>query len=66
MNISKQQIEKAISNGAKNLKDIQQATFAFSGNKCKGVNIGGLCYSGVINKMHKKDNNNIEKCCYYN
>lgn len=49
--ITKREIEKAISEGAKTLKDIQEMTGACTGNQCKELNPSGKCCSTVINAM---------------
>ena len=49
--VSKNEIEKAISDGAKTLKDIQEMTGACTGNQCKELNPSGVCCSSAINAM---------------
>lgn len=49
--ITKSEIEKAISDGAKTLKDIQEMTGACTGNECKEMNPSGKCCSEDINAM---------------
>lgn len=49
--VSKNEIEKAISDGAKTLKDIQEMTGACTGNDCKEMNPSGKCCSSDINAM---------------
>ncbi len=45
------EVVKAIENGAKSLKDIQETTNACTGNQCKELNPKGICCSGDINKL---------------
>jgi bacterioferritin-associated ferredoxin len=49
--IDRAEIEKAILVGAKTLKDIQRATGACTGNRCKELNPSGKCCSADINAM---------------
>jgi bacterioferritin-associated ferredoxin len=49
--VTKREIEKAISEGAKTLKDIQEITGACTGNQCKELNPSGKCCSSDINAM---------------
>jgi len=49
--VTKSEIGKAISDGAKTLKDIQQMTGACTGNQCKQLNPTGKCCSSDINDM---------------
>lgn len=49
--ITKSEIEKAISEGAKTLKDIQEMTGACTGNQCKELNPSGKCCLFEINAM---------------
>ena len=49
--VSQSGIEKAISDGAKTLKDIQEMTGACTGNQCKELNPSGKCCSSDINAM---------------
>jgi bacterioferritin-associated ferredoxin len=49
--VSKSEIEKAISDGAKTLKDIQEITGACTGNQCKELSPSGKCCSSDINTM---------------
>lgn len=49
--ITKSEIEKAISEGAKTLKDIQEITGVCTGNQCKELNPSGKCCSSEINAM---------------
>lgn len=65
-NISKSQIVDAIKNGAKNLKDIQQATTACTDNKCKEMNPKGRCCSIEIMQIFKEmdiQSNSKCECC---
>ena len=49
--VTKSEIEQAISEGAKTLKDIQEMTGACTGNTCKELNPLGKCCSSVINPL---------------
>ena len=49
--ITKSEIEKVISEGAKTLKDVQEITGACTGNECKEMNPSGKCCSSDINAM---------------
>ena len=49
--VTKSEIENAISDGAKTLKDIQEITGACTGNQCKELNPSGKCCSSDINTM---------------
>ena len=49
--VTKSEIEKAILDGAKTLKDIQGITGACTGNQCKELNPSGKCCSSDINAM---------------
>jgi len=49
--VTKSKIEKAIQDGAKTLKDIQEMTGACTGNTCKELNPIGKCCSSVINTL---------------
>lgn len=54
MAVSKVTIETAIQNGAKSLRDIQEATGACTGNNCKTMNPKGVCCSADIVKLLPK------------
>lgn len=49
--VTKSEIEKAITDGAKTLKDIQEITGACTGNQCKEMNPSGKCCATEINAM---------------
>ena len=49
--ITKSEIKKAILDGAKTLKDIQEITGACTGNQCKELNPTGKCCSSDIIAM---------------
>ncbi len=49
--VSKREIEKAISEGAKTLKDIQEITGACTGNQCEELNPSGKCCANDINEL---------------
>ena len=49
--VTKSEIEKAISEGAKTLKDIQEITGACTVNQCKELNPSGKCCSVAINAL---------------
>ena len=49
--VTKSEIEKAIQDGAKTLKDIQEITGACTGNNCKELNPSGKCCSSAINSL---------------
>lgn len=59
-NVTKAEIEQAIVNGAKSLKEIQTITGACTGNQCKELNPSGKCCSGDINDLLNKP---FEKSC---
>ncbi len=44
-NVTKAEIENAIKNGAKTLKDVQNMTSACTGNMCEELNPKGVCCS---------------------
>ncbi|HCA40366.1 MAG TPA: (2Fe-2S)-binding protein [Aminobacterium sp.] len=50
-NVNKQQILRAITNGAKTLQDIQSMTGACTGNQCATLNPSGICCSKDINEL---------------
>jgi NAD(P)H-nitrite reductase large subunit len=52
--VSKSEIEKAIADGAKTLKDIQEMTGACTGNQCKELNPSGKCCFIEINELLPK------------
>ena len=62
-NVTKAEIEQAIVNGAKSLKDIQKDTGASTGNKCKELNPSGICCSGDINDLLNGTSQNNNDCC---
>jgi bacterioferritin-associated ferredoxin len=44
-NVTKAEIENAIKNGAKTLKDVKEMTSASTGDLCKELNPKGVCCS---------------------
>jgi len=65
-NITKGEVDNAILNGAKTLKDIQSMTGACTGNQCKELNPLGVCCSNEINGLLNKSvskNSNSCSCC---
>ncbi|NWJ51246.1 MAG: (2Fe-2S)-binding protein [Bacteroidetes bacterium] len=62
-NVSKTEIETAISEGAKTLKDIQKATGACTGNQCKELNPNKRCCSVEILVMLNSSGNGEPKHC---
>lgn len=54
-NVSKGAIVEAIRNGARDLKDIQKATGACTGNRCKELNPKGRCCSVEIAEIIKQE-----------
>lgn len=52
--VTKSEIENAISQGAKTLKDIQDMTSACTGNMCEELNPKGRCCSSEIIAMLPK------------
>lgn len=52
-----------MANGAKTLKDIQEATGACTGHKCSELNPTGKCCSGDINAMLKTSDGPATCCC---
>lgn len=62
-NITKGEIENAISNGAKTLKDIQRMTSACTGNLCEELNPKGVCCSIDILAMLPKPTKSCSCCC---
>ncbi len=54
MNVKRSQIVKAIKEGAKSLKDIQQMTKACTGNRCKELNPKGRCCIDDVNAILKE------------
>ena len=49
--VTKKGIKKAIFDGAKTLKDIQEKTGSCTGNQCKELNPSGKCCSSDINAL---------------
>ena len=49
--ISREAIVRSIRKGARTLKDIQAATGACTGNRCKELNLKGTCCSADINRL---------------
>jgi len=49
--VTKSEIEKAITDGAKTLKDIQKMTGACTGSTCKELNPSGKCCSSAIHDL---------------
>jgi len=62
-NVSRDEIETAIHDGAKTLKDIQEKTTACTGNRCKELNPKGICCSSDINAMLPDAPNKCSCCC---
>ncbi|MGZ2370343.1 (2Fe-2S)-binding protein [Ancylomarina sp. YFZ004] len=65
-NVTDADIEIAIENGAKTLKDIQVQTKACTGNECATLNPSGKCCSGDINVLLNNStatNNCGSRCC---
>ena len=62
-NVSKIEIETAIQNGAKTLKEIQDSTGACTGNQCKELNPKGICCSGDINALLPERPKKCSCCC---
>jgi len=64
-NVTVDEIEKAILNGAKTLGDIQNRTGACTGGQCKELNPLGRCCSvdikAMLNDNNPKANNHC--CC---
>lgn len=65
MNVSENTIVNAIKAGAKTLSDIQQATKACTGNRCKELNPKGICCSGDILEIIKRETGDESQssCC---
>lgn len=61
--VSKSEIETAILKGAKTLKDIQEATGAGTGKRCKELNPKGRCCSVEILAMLNNKGNDQPKQC---
>jgi len=61
--VTKNEIESAIGDGAKTLKDIQEITGACTGNQCKELNPKGVCCSSDINIMLPKQVKGCSCCC---
>lgn len=61
--VSKREIETAIEQGAKTLKDIQEITGACMGNQCKEMNPKGVCCSVDILPMLPKTRGKCSCCC---
>ena len=64
-NVKRSQIEKAIKEGAKSLKDIQQMTKACTGNRCSELNPKGRCCLVDVVEILKEFNitENVSNCC---
>jgi NAD(P)H-nitrite reductase large subunit len=52
--VTKNEVESAIRDGAKTLKEVQEITGACTGNQCKELNPKGVCCSVDINAMLPK------------
>jgi len=61
--VTKSEIEKALQDGAKSLKDIQEITGACTGNQCKELNPSGKCCSSDINVLISKPEFKITSSC---
>ena len=61
--VTKSDIEKAISDGAKTLKDIQETTGACTGNNCKVLNPSGRCCSTEINALLPATEHKMDPTC---
>lgn len=61
--VSESEIESAVIQGAKNLKDIQLATSACTGNTCAELNPKGVCCSEDIIELLKLNNKLERNCC---
>jgi len=61
--ITKKEVVKAIHQGAKTLKDVQQMTTACTGNQCKDLNPKGICCSGDIKELLPKSPDTCSCCC---
>lgn len=62
-NVSKAEVKTAMLNGAKTLKDIQEATGACTGNQCMEVNPNKRCCSVEILAMLNSNENGEPKHC---
>lgn len=62
-NVTRGEIESAISNGAKTLKDVQRMTSACTGNLCEELNPKGVCCSSDILAMLPKPSKGCSCCC---
>ncbi len=61
--ISITEIDSAIGNGAKTLKDIKTQTGACTGNQCATLNPSGECCSEDIKALLKKPATTKNDCC---
>lgn len=61
--VTKEEIENAIQNGAKTLKDVQNMTSACTGNLCKELNPKGVCCSSDILPMLPEAPKKCSCCC---
>lgn len=61
--VTKSEIEKAISDGAKTMKDIQEITGACTGNQCKELNPSGKCCSTEINALLPTPEHKMDPTC---
>ena len=63
--VSEQTIVEAIRNGATSLKQIQDATGACTGNRCKELNPIGKCCSGDIMDLIERETGSrpSSQCC---
>ncbi|HEY6915699.1 MAG TPA: (2Fe-2S)-binding protein [Paludibacter sp.] len=62
--ITRSEIEKAIFEGAKTFKDIQEITGACTGNQCKEMNPSGECCSMEIFAILKENKpKTTGSCC---
>ena len=63
MNVNKQAIVSAIRSGANSIKQIQQATGACTGNRCKELNPSGhCCHLDIIELLKFYEDNSDTSC----
>jgi bacterioferritin-associated ferredoxin len=61
--VTEKEIKDAMANGAKTLKEIQEATGAGTGNQCSERNPTGKCCSGDIQAILKTGSGSATCCC---
>jgi len=61
--ITKNEVIKAIENGAINLREVQETTNACTGNQCEELNPKGVCCEEDINELLPTKPRSCSCCC---